>query len=130
MNNENNDSQMAYYKNSKTNTYLDDCFSNSTSKCQGGVSRSASAQEDGISDVVFMLHVCCSCFSVLPGLFHSASRTVQEFIFKTETHKLTLLIKGTYLFFLQQTLHSICLTLLLVYQTNHWKRELLQSRLE
>lgn len=56
---------------------------------------------------------------MLPGLFYPASRTVQKFIFKTETHKLTLHIKGMYLFFLQETVQSICLTLSLVYQTNH-----------
>lgn len=77
-----------------------------------------------------MLYICYSCFSVFPGLFHPASRTEQKFIFKTETHKLTLHIKGMYLFFLQETRQSICLTLLLVYQTNHLKSELLQSRLE
>lgn len=40
-----------------------------------------------------MLHICYSCFSVLPGLFHPGSKTEQEFIFKRETHKLTLHIK-------------------------------------
>lgn len=87
-------------------------------------------KRDSISNVALMPHTCYSCFFVLPGLLHPASRT--KFIFKTETYKLTLDIKGMYLFFLHETVHpvhSMSLTLLLVYQTNHL-RELLQSRLE
>lgn len=57
------------------------------------------------------------------GLLHPASRTVLKFTFKMETHKLTLHIKGMYLVFLEETVHSICLTLSLVYQPNHSQRE-------
>lgn len=73
---------------------------------------------------------CCTQAACLLFLFlcasrtiHPASSTVQKSIFKTETCKLTLHIKFIF-FSLQETLHAVCQTLLLVCQTNSLKERI------